>query len=167
MKVKNLAKHYGGLAKVTDLICYSRTINLAFIEHIFILIYTCNIFHIILRYIYYMLYIYIYILYIYMYIYMYIYICVCVCVYIYITATFYVSLLYYVHLYLENFNLFTLFFHRCFWYYLDNHLFKKTSQLKGVIRSSHQKNRKNFFFVIATCQAYNFTSALPSYEKNE
>ena len=31
----------------------------------------------------------------------------------------------------KQFSLFLLFIPRCFWYYLDNHLFKKASQLKN------------------------------------
>ena len=33
---------------------------------------------------------------------------------------------------LKMFNLFTLFFHRCVWYYLGNHLFKNASQPKDL-----------------------------------
>ena len=36
---------------------------------------------------------------------------------------------------------------------------------KGIVRYFHQKSRKEFFFVNAIYQAWNFTSALPFYEK--
>ena len=39
MKVMNLARHYSGLAKVTDLTCYNQAINPGFFEHIYIYIY--------------------------------------------------------------------------------------------------------------------------------
>ena len=44
------------------------------------------------------------------------------------------SILYYVHVFLENSSIFSdyFFFNRNFWYYLDNHLFKKTSQFKNL-----------------------------------
>ena len=32
MKIRNLVKRYSGLAKVADLICYSQTVNFAFIK---------------------------------------------------------------------------------------------------------------------------------------
>ena len=41
-------------------------------------------------------------------------------------------LIYYNYLFLEN--SFTLVFHKCFWYFLTNHLFKKDSRLKDLLR---------------------------------
>ena len=32
MKIRNLVKRYSGLAKLADLICYSQTVNFAFIK---------------------------------------------------------------------------------------------------------------------------------------
>ena len=40
--------------------------------------------------------------------------------------------IYYNYLFLEN--SFTLVFHKCFWYFLTNHLFKKDSRLKDLWR---------------------------------
>ena len=38
--------------------------------------------------------------------------------------------IYYNYLFLEN--SFTLVFHKCFWYFLTNHLFKKDSRLQDL-----------------------------------
>ena len=50
-------------------------------------------------------------------------------IYIYIFIYIYM-LIYYNYLFLEN--SFTLVFHKCFWYFLTNHLFKKDSRLKDL-----------------------------------
>ena len=120
MKFKTLAKHYSGPAKVTDFICYSQTVNLAFIEHNSILV---NYEYI---YIYIYTFIYTYIIYSSMRIYidtfpplfMYSLLLLCSCIY------------------WKQFSLFTsLFFHRNFWCYLDNYLLKKIHSLKTSAES--------------------------------
>ena len=83
MKFRNLAKHYSGLAKVTDLICYSQTVH----DKLLIL----------------------HLLSIHLYI-------VTFIMFIYFLKT------------VQPFHI--IFFHINFWYYLDNHLFKKILQSK-------------------------------------
>ena len=85
MKFRNLAKHYSGLAKVIDLICYNQTVyGKLLILHLL----SMNLY------------------------------IVTFIMFIYFLKT------------VQPFHI--IFFHRNFWYYLDNHLFKKTSHFKDL-----------------------------------
>lgn len=116
---RNLARHFGilhyssGLTKVTELIRYSQAVNVAFIKHSYILIY-----------------IFIYIIYI------------ATCTYLYIHTMLHILCIvaFIMFLCFSKFNLFTLNFCRCFWYYVDNHLFKKALQLKNLCWKSFWVN---------------------------
>ena len=74
MKFKKLAKHYSDYGKVTDIICYSQNVNLAFIEHTSILIYVYKL-HIINKHMYIL-----YIMLLHVYIYIYIHSCHFLCI---------------------------------------------------------------------------------------